>query len=290
MNEKKKPKKLRRWLRDQLNNKWRAGFGKKKEKGVHNETPYIHSENTYKTYCSQCNHFADWCMEQGIKDKDEAFKVVPDYINHLKSLKRSACSIYTAICAIAKAYGVSTTTWEVEIPKRERADIKRSRYAAKRDKHFSEENNKELITFGLCIGLRRMELEALRGNQLVQKSDGNYYITGIKGKGGKVRDAIVICSDDELKIIIKRMKAAGEGLVFNHVHSAFDEHYYRGLYVCRAYKSKARDIETLERSEKYICRKDKAGIVYDKQAMLFASRQLGHGRISVVAENYLYNL
>jgi hypothetical protein len=42
--------------------------------------------------------------------------------------------------------------------------------------------------------------------------------------------------------------------------------------------------------EKYICRKDKAGIVYDRRAMKIVSKQLGHNRISVIASDYLHNV
>lgn len=52
----------------------------------------------------------------------------------------------------------------------------------------------------------------------------------------------------------------------------------------------ARPIESLERAEKYICRKDKAGIVYDRRAMKIVSKQLGHNRISVIASDYLHNV
>ena len=75
----KKKIKVRKWLRDQLNNKWRMGYGRSKNKGVHNETPYIHSENTNKTYLAQCNQFAGWCMANGIKYADEAYEKVPEY-------------------------------------------------------------------------------------------------------------------------------------------------------------------------------------------------------------------
>lgn len=168
---KKKPKKLKRWLRDQINNKWRMGYGKKKEKGVHNETPYIHSESTYKTYLSQCMHFADWCLEMGIKDKDIAFKMVKDYGKYLEEKEYSAWTIYTAISAIAKAYGVSTTVFGYKAPKRERYKVKRSRYDAERDKHFSVKNNSDLITFASCTGLRRHELAKLCGDMIRRRSD-----------------------------------------------------------------------------------------------------------------------
>ena len=286
----KKTKKLRRWLRDQLNNKWRAGFGKKKEKGVHNGTPYIHSESTYNTYLSQCNHFADWCLELGVKDKDVAYKMVPEYIKHLKSLNRSAWTIYTAISAIAKAYGVSTTVRGIKPPKRERADVKRSRYLAQRDSHFSEENNKLLVTFGNCTGLRRKCLTALHGNQLRQNEDGSYYLENVKGKGGKIRNVDILGSDEEIKMIVDAMHSADECLVFSHVHSAFDEHYHRSVYACRAYRLKARNIDDVPPKERYQCRKDRVGIVYDKVAMRYVSNQLGHNRIDVIAASYLQNL
>lgn len=283
-------KKLRRWLRDQLNNRWRSGYGKAKNKGVHNETPYIHSENTYKTYVAQCNHFAEWCKELGVKDKDIAFKMIGNYGKHLESQGKSAWTIYTAICAIAKAYGVSTKELGYEPPKRKREDIKRSRQSAKRDEHISATNNKELYVFGKCLGLRRSELEILRGNQLAIRDDGTLYIMNVIGKGGKIRNVDVFGNATELNLIKRRMQQAGEGLVFPTVHSALDEHFLRSVYACRAYRSKARNINSLMGKEKYICRKDKAGTIYDRDALLYTSKQLGHNRVDVVANSYLYNL
>ena len=89
-------------------------------------------------------------------------------------------------------------------------------------------------------------------------------------------------------LIIKH--SADECLVFSHVHSAFDEHYHRSIYACRAYRLKARNIEDVPPKERYRCRKDRAGIVYDKVAMKYVSNQLGHNRIDVIAASYLQNL
>lgn len=41
--------------------------------------------------------------------------------------------------------------------------------------------------------------------------------------------------------------------------------------------------------ERYIMRKERAGEVYDKLAMEIVSKNLGHNRISVIAQSYLYN-
>ena len=281
--------KVKKFMADSLYKKWQKGIRHEKEKGVHNETPYIHSNRTYQTYKSQCNHFADWLAEKGIKDKDEAFQMIAEYGKHLEAEGKSAWTIYTAMSAIAKAYGVSTLDLGYKPPKRERQSIKRSRYSAERDKHFSVKKNLDLKTFVSCTGLRRHELEALKGNQLAS-IDEKIILKNVKGKGGKIRNVDVIGSKAEVEKVIKLMMAASDGKVFSHIHSAFDEHYYRSVYACRAYKSKARDISTLPKSERYICRKDKAGTVYDREAMRYVSEQLGHNRVEVIANNYLYNL
>lgn len=282
--------KVRKFMKDSLREKYEKGHGKLKDKDVHNSTAYIHSHDTYKTYVSQCNHFADWLLTKGITEKEEAFKMIPEYGKKLEMDGKSAWTIYTAMSAIAKAYSVSTLDLGYKPPKRERASIKRSRYSAERDKRFSVKNNQELIIFCSCTGLRRRELEALHGNQIGIKMDGTFYIKNVKGKGGKIRDIDIIGTPTEVKKVKEIMMKAKDGKVFHHVHSAFDEHYYRSIYACRAYNSKARSIEELTDKEKYICRKDKAGIVYDRTAMKYASVQLGHERVEVISNNYLHNL
>lgn len=282
--------KVRKFLRDSLREKYSKGRGHAKCKGIHNETPYIHSHKTYITYLAQCNRFSDWLAERGIKDSSEAFKTIPEYGNFLESQGKSAWTIYTAMSGIAKAYGVSTKSLGYQPPKRERVAIKRSRYSAIRDKHFSAKNNELLIDFGSCTGLRRHELAALTGNKLAVKSDGTYCIRNVKGKGGKIRDIDIIGSPKEVENIINVMMSAKNGKVFSHIHSAFDEHYYRSIYAARAYSKKARDLSLLSEKDKYYCRKDRAGKVYDRAAMLYASKQLGHNRIDVIANSYLHNL
>lgn len=51
---------------------------------------------------------------------------------------------------------------------------------------------------------------------------------------------------------------------------------------------KSRSLHTPARKEKYFCKKDRRGVVYDRRAMPQVSRQLGHNRISVIAEHYLH--
>lgn len=220
---------------------------------------------------------------------NEAFKLIPAYGRKLESEGKSAWTVYTAICAIAKAYGVSTESLGYKPPKRERASIKRSRYATEMDKHFSVENNKNLITFCQCFGFRRREIASLTGDKMKRNENGVLFVRVQNGKGGKKRWAMFCGTPKEEKLIVDLMTQASSTKVFSHIHSKADIHGYRAVYASKLYKRYARPIESLERAEKYICRKDKAGIVYDRRAMKIVSKQLGHERISVIANSYLHN-
>jgi len=289
--------KARKWMLNQLYAKYQEGHGRAKHaiKDIHNSTPYIHSNNTYETYKGQCNHFGDWLTERAQKlgdspyDKDKAWDLIPEYMKSLEEKGMSSWTISCALSAIAKAYGVSTTEIDYKAPKRERSKMKRSRNVVTRDAHFSEDNNRDLVTVLSCCGLRRHEVKALHGSDFGVDEDGNAIIHVKSGKGGKSRNVILHGSDEELKCVTKVMSNAGSGLVFpDGIHSACDVHHYRAVYAWRAYSSKERN--PIPKEDRYVCRKDKKGVVYDKKAMLYASQQLGHNRIDVIASSYLYDL
>lgn len=291
MQKKGKKIKLRKQFNDILFDLYKKGHGLPKHKDEHNSTRLIHSDSTFKTYHAQCMRFVDFCYDQGVKfDMDEAFKLIPAYGRKLEDEGKSAWTIYTAINAIAKAFGVSTADLGYKPPKRERASVKRSRYANEMDKHFSVENNKNLITFCQCFGLRRRELEALTGDMMKRNSRGRLFVRVINGKGGKKRWVPFCGTLKEEKLVVDLMTQASATKVFPYVHSKADIHGYRSVYACKLYKTYARPTETLKSSEKYVCRKDKAGVVYDKKAMQIVSRALGHNRISVIANSYLHNI
>lgn len=288
---KEKKLKLKKKFRNKLHALYRAGYGKKKIKDKHNSTPFIHSENTYNTYRAQVEHFADFCYKQGVKyDRDEAFKLIPAYGRKLEADGKSAWTIYTAMNAIAKVYGVSTESLGYKPPKRQRASVARSRYATEMDRHFSVQANQNLITFCQCFGLRRRELEALTGDKMAFNKKGGLLVHVTNGKGGKERWVVFCGTKKERKVCEDLMRQAGNTKVFSHVHTKADIHYYRSVYACRLYKAIARPVEAIPREDRYICRKDKAGVIYDKKAMQMVSRSLGHNRISVIANSYLHNI
>ena len=99
---------------------------------------------------------------------------------------------------------------------------------------------------------------------------------------------VPLCGSTEEIETIKRLAAAvGNNKIFEHISSAMDVHYYRSVYCQRIYDSYARPLEQIPPADRYYCRQDKKGLIYDKKAMLQASKALGHNRISVIAEHYL---
>lgn len=269
----------------------KAGMGSKrsKDKAEADTKNKIYSKATFETYKQQFRHFADWLE----KAHPEAFTLedargfVDDYLRHLIELERSAYSISTAKAAIAKIMGVEATQF-ITTPPRLRADIKRSRGVAERDKHISDKKEEELARFTSATGLRRKEMTMIRAEDLFFEN-GQAYLNVDKGtKGGKSRVAkIVGKTEAETKEIVKWIQSK-EGRLFYKLSSNYDNHYYRATYANRLYNQLKRDIADIPTQERYVMRKERAGEVYDKQAMLQVSRALGHNRISVIAQSYLY--
>jgi integrase len=274
-------------LQDMVN----AGMGSKrsKDKAEADTRNKIYSKATFETYKQQFRHFADW-LEQAHPEAEtleDARAFVDEYLKHLIELERSAYSISTAKAAIAKIMGVEATQF-IATPPRLRADIKRSRGEAVRDKHISDKKEEELARFTSATGLRRKEMTMIKSDDLFFKN-GQAYLNITRGtKGGKPRVAkIVGKTDAETKEIVKWIQSK-KGRLFNKLSSNYDNHYYRATYANRLYNQLKRDIDKIPFEQRYIMRKDRAGEVYDKQAMLLVSKALGHNRISVIAQSYLY--
>ena len=244
----------------------------------------IYAWKTYRDYLHICCLFVKWCKKNyNCKTLEECRPYINEWIASISHYSSPTQKAY--VCAVAKLYDCSSTNFN-PTPIRHRKDISRSRHAAKRDRNFSEENNKEIIDFCKGTGLRKSELECLRGDQLLFKN-GHYYIAVTRGaKGGRYREAPIISN---IEAIVACIKNAGNGKVWDYVPD-IDIHSYRSEYCCEIYRRYARPLNEIPKKERYICRCDQKGMIYDKQAMLIASQCLGHNRISIIAGNYLWNL
>ena len=163
-------------------------------------------------------------------------------------------------------------------PKRNRSEIKRSRGDAKRDRHFSEANNDELIKFCRGTGLRRSELADLKGTDLVTREqieaqitaleqipeqkrtpgdtkrlqmlqdtrmfEGEYFIHVRNGKGGRERVSPII-GKNQTQIIDRMKNTLPDEKVWQFIHQCADIHSYRSDYAVAIYKAHARKISEI---------------------------------------------
>ena len=270
---------------DLLIRKFRPGESKYEAKQNGTAQLYIYSIVTLRNYLAVCRQFTAYCKA---KHRCKTIFACREYVNEYLLMRNENCSAWSVkrdASALAKLYGCTTLDF-VPTKDRVRADIRRSRYPAARDRYFSEANNADLVAFCKSTGLRRSELEALRGDDY-EVHNGALYIHVRHGKGGRERLALVVGDKGR---ILAMMDKAGHNKVFARVHSGADVHGYRADYACALYKRYARPIETLPKKERYYCRTDQQGAVYDRNAMLIVSRSLGHNREDVIARSYLYRL
>lgn len=294
----KNKKSLVRQVQENLQEKLHRGIGTSRHeaKQSHTTADKIFSYNTFKTYMKANIGFVNFCKENyGCKTLDDCRPHVDEFIQHRISNGVSSFTLKMETSAIGKLFGVSTTVF-CPTPSRHRSAVVRSRGVKGMDRHFSEKNNQKLVDFCRATGLRRMEVANCRGSHLVAcetPSGEQFHGIGIlvpNGKGGKTRVAPLCCSKQVAEQIIQQCKEAGDGKLFEKVHAAADVHGYRAQYASSFYTAVARDVSTLKGHQRYVCRADKAGIVYDRSALRQTSVALGHNRVEVVANSYLHDL
>lgn len=285
MGHKNKPNRgsLVKQVQDTLDAKLQIGRKKKPDKIASISQNYIYSWETYHSYLKHCCYFVKWCKENhGCKTIEQCKAYVSEWMK-----TREHLSVYTQkmeASALVKLYGCTLEELNIHTAARQRKDITRSRNTVKRDRHFSESNHAELVAFCRATGLRRAELQALRGTALYQDRSGYYLHITSGSKGGRERYAPIIGDKD---LVIRLCKQAGDGKVFGKIPSGADIHSYRRDYATAIYQQHARPLEQLTAKEKYYCRGDRKGEVFDRAAMRIASNALGHGRIEVIAGHYL---
>lgn len=267
-----------------LDEKLAIGESKFEDKKIGATADKIYSWNTYKTYLKHNIYFITWAKEtHQIKSLDEGKKYVNEWLEMREKQGLSAYTVKLETSALMKLYSISSEDI-YKSKARYRANINRSRGEKVRDKHFSEEKHKDLVKFCRATGLRRAELQQLRGTDLIEINGEPFICISRGAKGGRHRNIPLAFEKDFIQAL---MRSKGEEKVFEKVPNGADIHSYRAEFATRLYKKLARDIDSLPKSEKYHCRKDLKGVCYDKKAMLEVSRALGHNRISVIAGHYI---
>lgn len=281
-----------REIYSRLYSMYTAGRGRSRheDKKTGDDVRFIYSSRTYRTYRDQGKAFAAYAKAQGLRNLDQAREVVPAYLQGMIDRGMSSYSVRTAASAIGKIYGINYGSFGILMPERHRDAITNNRGTSKavERKHVSTDLLEKYGSILRCIGLRRSEALLARGNDLIKK-DGRFYIHIPRGKGGKERTAIIQGTAAEIETVVNKFIAAGSGKVWQAgIPKDVPVHRFRAEYAERLYKAVARPVESLRGHDRYVCRNDMAGVVYDRAALCYVSRQLGHNRESVVAVNYLH--
>ena len=247
----------------------------------------IFSFSTFRTYLKQSKYFTSWIRENhaDCTTIKAAKKYVNDYLaercNTINAIGRplSAWTIQLEAAAINKLYGIDKSDVDrFQAPIRHRQDIVRSREETKQDKHFSNANNADLISFCRSTGCRRNILEKLQGKDYWTRSrmeetyanldtksnlskDENKLFNAIKDaltvfrvesdfiyhrrdKGGKDRFAPII-GDDAAAIIARMKSTPPTQKVWGKVPKNADIHSYRADYATTLYRQYARDVKCI---------------------------------------------
>lgn len=266
---------------DQLTGMLAFGESKKEAMASGTAKNKIFSHATYKNYWKHIKYFLGYIKEKHPEctTLKNAKKYVNEWLQSRVDQGLSAWTVQLEAKALGKLYGISPDDENYfKPPKRNREDIKRSRGDRVRDRHFSKTNNDELIKFCRGTGLRRKELQELRGKDLVSREQIEKELTELQrvpeeqrapsvtkrlemlqdalmfpegwfihvrnGKGGRERLSPII-GKNAGQIIERISDTPAEETVWQHIHNSADIHGYRAEYATAIYKAHARAIQDI---------------------------------------------
>jgi hypothetical protein len=249
----------------------------------------IYSYSTRDSYIKETERFARWVTSNfNCKSTKSAKQYVHNYIKRDIERGLSPWTIHTRAFALASAFRCPVSDFGVDLPKRERRLITRSRLHTRSDEQTTALKYDRLRQFARATGARRGGLEKLRANDLREREGGGLEIHLLE-KGGKHRWARVNPHSEAIvREYFDLARERGEdALVFpkGTLSNRVDIHACRGEY--------ARDMYQIYESENrgngnlYKCRNERKGDVYDKGILMLVSKDLGHSRCDVVVNHYM---
>jgi len=288
-----RPKRIGQEIFDILTAQFEHGKGvsrhDKKQKGVFSaQTDTVHAKNTFKTYRQQSKAFAKYAREMlGIhRLKDLNLADVGKWLAYRQECGDSASTLKTRAAAMAKVLQCSSTDFGFKCPIRRSEDIKRSRNPVKMDDRLNEEIHADIIAVAKGTGMRRVELQRLKPEQL-EVRDGQAYIVEVHGKNGLIRTVPVLKEYNDAVIAIFK-KCETEKMFPKKIPTYIDVHSYRGEYAKSMYDQiLAEKIEKGEEIKLDYHTRGAVKISLDRSIVKKVSPALGHKRISVTITNYL---
>jgi integrase len=245
----------------------------------------IHAFESRNNYQKIVMRFLDWCREtQDLRDHDlideQADELVSLWLVERIDQNYSAWTLQTERSAMRMYFQNRHLADCVELPKRRRENIKRSRYPTVRDKHINLDNWQHVIKFCLSCGLRREELRDLLVRDVYERPPHGELIVQVrKGKGGKDRKVVVFPGREQAVLDAVAGKEP-EVHVFNRISGLLDIHSYRRQFAQELYEHlSGRPLPPLEGR---LSSPD-----LDHDAALEVSHRLGHNRIDIIFGHYL---
>ena len=240
----------------------------------------IYSSKTMSDYINCCEHFVVWARNcYGCKLLDEAFAYVDVYLQLRIDNNLSGWTIRQDACALAKLYQCCSTDFGVIFPSRRRADVKRYHDADRKAAEF-EAAHADMAQVFMSCGLRVHESRDLLVVDVYVDDTGKCIIFVRHGKGGKRR--YVTALDNSILQFVVQARKSGRKRVFRYIPKGAPVHWYRHIFAQRLYHKLARPVHQIPKQDRYVCRAERKGIVYDKRAMRVVSKALGHNRLPVV--------
>jgi integrase len=255
------------------------------EKRWNFSTGRIHSHKTRITYQEHTLRFVQWArQEHGVTHLAEldarADDLATTWLRGELAAEKSPYTLQVERSALRMFFSDRQLAGEVDLPRRVRENITRSRGLAARDVHFQPANWPELMTVERAFGLRRNELAHLKAQDIYQDRAGQLVAHVLNGKGGKEREAPALAGREADVLAVVQGRKAHER-VFDRLPGHADIHALRREYAQALYQQYAPGRELPPATGKL----DAAD--YDKAAALRVSEALGHRRLDVVLRHYL---
>ena len=166
------------------------------EKRWNVSTGKIHSYTTRDVYQQHVLKYAKWVEETYHTTRPADLDTYADawvsqYLREGIVQGRSPSTLYTQRSALRLFFGPHIAA-AVELPRRKRKEITRSRVPVAQDAHFQPRNWPEHVLFARATGLRRSEMRDLRVGEVTMDQHGQLLVHVRNGKGGKARDVAVL--------------------------------------------------------------------------------------------------
>lgn len=263
-----------------------------------NQIKGIYSTTTYKNYCDVVGRYINWIMENHRNDVNhylDCQKYASEWLQAQEDKNLSAWSIRMYGAALACSFGgLSLNELNYNFPERKRADVHRNRFD-NLEGVFRSKRQQDAYKILIATGCRRAEILRLRKEDFRKQLDkcgnetGNLEVYK-RGKGGVKRWCLV--NPEYTDFVTEFLKTSNTFKIHNEDRLFMEQditkkgiHSCRAIYACNLYDYYME--HGYASGELYHCRKELAGLSYDKAVLEKVSYDLQHSRANVVI-NYLW--